>query len=85
MIYVYLIIASALLARVLYYYLQWKSYRKRKDDWRNALTFFALTIAFTVYAIETFFRHPKEIELVTNILLAVYLSVAVLKQIFNKK
>jgi energy-converting hydrogenase Eha subunit G len=85
MIYVYLIIASALIARGLFYLLQWKAYRKRKDDWQNAVTFFALTVAFIVYSVETFFRHPKEIELVINVILAVYLSVTALKQFYNKK
>lgn len=85
MLYVYLIIATALFVRGLYFLLQWKTYRKRRDDWRNAVVFFSLTMTFFVYAVETFFRHPKEIELVINVLLAVYLSASVLRQMFGKK
>lgn len=85
MLYVYLTIAVALIARGLYYLLQWKMRRKRRDDWRNAMVFLSISAAFIVYAIETFFRHPKEIELVANIVLAVYLSISVLRQMFGKK
>lgn len=85
MLYVYLIIATALFARGLYYLLQWKIRHKRVDDWRNAVAFFSLTFTFVVYAVGAFFRHPKEIELVINVLLAVYLSVSILRLMFGKK